>query len=124
MQATFYLTFVVNKCYWVYERVIYCHICACTKRHLGKITGDEGVLLSKFRKALTDPPTEAEIRVAKALRKQVKDVYFLDENLGHANKTGTFDLSVNRVATEVKRIKAFFRFRRFNLIHLIRGFLN
>jgi hypothetical protein len=74
-------------------------------KFFGRITGDEGVILAKARKAvLGDLATEAELRVAKSLRGEGKNIHFIDADAGHAAGTGTFDYIVDGVKTDVKRL--------------------
>ena len=72
---------------------------------IAKITGEQGVIFGKFRAAIKgDLSAAAELRVAKSLREEGKNVHFIDADAGHAAGTGTFEFTVDGIRTEVKRL--------------------
>lgn len=72
----------------------------------GVISGEMGVIFKKARAAAAgDISAASEIRVAKLLRDENKNVHFIDADLGHKAGTGTFDFFADGIKTDVKRIQ-------------------
>ncbi|XYI02101.1 RHS repeat domain-containing protein [Sorangium sp. So ce1128] len=75
-------------------------------RRGGRITGDPGVIPKKMKEARAgDASKAAELRVAKMLRNEGKNVHFIDES--PVRKTPEFDVS--GVPTEVKRLGGIYK---------------